>query len=562
MRVWAYTRVSTDNQMSEEGSLRTQEQRLRAAVEAQGGSARLVRVLREEGVSGKTLNRPALQELLAAVRRRELDQLVVTDVSRLSRSLLDFYELHGVLEEHDISFYSLKERFDTTTSTGRAMLKLVLVFAELEREQTAERTKTAMHHRAARGLWNGGHPPLGYESIGDGHLRPVAAEVAIVREAFAQFMELRSTRKLAVWLNEKGYRQKRYSSRRRGEKGPREFTQAVVSNLLRNRLFLGEVRNNGTWFPGQHAATVDADLFARVNELLDANAAGAKSAVATQPMEYLLTGLLRCGPCDMALTTSSSRGRGGKRHRYYRCVTTTKRATTKCPIRLEPADRLEAMVLAVVRKAATEPALVAEAVVEAERLFREEIEPAQSRLSELRGALQRIRGEGEVLLNRLLEVGMTDIGIAQTRLRALDDQQSQMARTVAREEGRLAVAETRHLDAEAVLAALQGFDAAFDALTGSEKRELLQQMLNRVVVHPDRIEIALYDGTEALLRLGAIAKTKRGRTIGERPRATLVEEDDEGKNEDKPGEDPRACPSGDKRFVYRIEWRPEQDLNL
>ena len=551
-RVWAYTRVSTDNQTSEEGSLKTQEQRLRAAIEAQGDSV-LVRVLREEGISGKSLDRPALQELLAAVRRGDVDQVVVTAIDRLSRSLIDFYELHRVLEECGVRFYSLKEKFDTNSAMGRAMLKIVLVFAELEREQTAERTRTTLYHRAVRGLWNGGHPPLGYESIGDGHIKPVPAEVAVVREAFDQFMEVRSTRKLANWLNDKGYRQKRYISRRRGDKGERPFTQPVVSHMLRNRLYIGEVRNNSQWFPGQHEAVVDDDLFTRVNELLDANAKGAKSPSEVQPLEYLLTGLARCGHCDKALTSSTHRGRNKKRHRYYRCTTTTKKAKTDCPIRLENADKLEAMVLAVVRKSATEPALVAEAVEEAERLFREEIEPAQGRLTQLRGELQRVRGECEALFNMILDRELQGSRTAQERLRALEERQGQLEATIADEEGRLAVAETRHLDAEVVLEALRGFDAAFAALTGSEKKELLQQMLDRVIVYPDRIEIALYDGTEALLRLGEITKSRKGRGKPP-PKPVLIEV--EGQNDDGPEGVPQARSRGDKRFVYRIEWLP------
>ena len=558
-RVAIYARVSTDNQMSgEEGSLATQEATLRAAAAIKFGDDATIRVFREEAASGKSLDRPALQRLLKAVERDEIDHVMVTRIDRVSRSLVDFMNLHATFEAAKVGFHSIKDSFDTSGAFGMAMLQILLVFAQLERAQTAERTSTAMQARAERGLWNGGPPPLGYDPQGAGKLEVNQAEVAVVREAFELMLTLRSTRKVTKALNDRGHRQKQFRSRRRGATGGRLFTQSVVSHLLRSRLYLGEVRNNSEWFAGRHDAILDPVLFARVQEILDANSKGNKPTTDTQPLPYLLTGLLRCGHCDLALTTASARGNGGRRHRYYRCTSTTKRAETDCPTRSFPADQLEQMVLAIVRKAATSPDIVQEAAEEAQRLFREEITPSRQRLAALRVELSRVREQQERLLDQLLESGVAASRVAKRRLQELETREDALATTAAEEEGRLAVSETAQLDHEVLLEALRTFDRVFDALSGDEQKDLLQQMLHRVVVWPDRVSIALYDGNDVLLRME-----------GKKPRAGMAAKltpvqvqngEEAGSNSSRPLVSPGDPGGVNPRFVYRVEWLPVAHL--
>ena len=180
------------------------------------------------------------------------------------------------------------------------MLKLVLVFAELEREQTADRTRIAMQARAERGLWNGGAPPLGYDSDGNGHLSINENEAAVVREAFEKMPELRSVREVARYLNSKGHRQKRYSSRREGDKGERELTNAVVEGMLKNRLYLGEVPHCGEWHKGQHEAIIDAVTFDRVQNIREDNRRGAKAPARTGPTST-------CSPAWLAARPAAAR---------------------------------------------------------------------------------------------------------------------------------------------------------------------------------------------------------------------------------------------------------------
>ncbi len=510
LRVALYTRVSTDNQLGDEGSLETQEARLRASVASRQAPHLVARVFREEGASGKNLDRPQLQEMLAAVRGGQIDVVMVTRLDRLSRSLLDFYELHRAFEARNVQFVSLNESFDTSQPIGRAMLKLVLVFAELEREQTADRTRIAMQARAERGLWNGGAPPLGYDSDGNGHLSVNEAEAAIVREAFEKMIELRSVREIARYLNAKGYRQKRYESRRQGDKGERVFSNAVAEIMLKNRLYLGEVPHCGNWHPGQHKPIVDATTFDRVQNIREDNRRGAKAPRENKPHEYLLTGLARCPACDSALTSATTTNKAGTRYFYYRCVSTSKEATSTCPIGQLPAGPLEEAVLAVVRRAASDPVLVERAINESNRIAKDLLEPARERLKVLQTELAANRTERHRLLDTLLALHGAGSETARERMAALETRGRALQQAVADEEGKLGVDETRSLSLAAIHTVLRDFDQLYPHFTPGERRELLHEIVDEVRVHPDRVEVALYDGTHASAPMEQAVRKVRG----------------------------------------------------
>ena len=544
-RVAIYTRVSTDMQASkDEGSLDTQEARLRAAVASRAGCAEVVRVFREEGESGKSLDRPELQALLAGIRAGDFDLLMVTRIDRLSRSLMDFHQVHELMKRQGVQFWSLNESFDTSTAVGRAMLKLVLVFAELEREQTAERTRHALEARAQRGLWNGGHPPLGYESEGSGHLTVNAAEAELVRLIFARYLELRSTNKLARWLNEQGHRQKRYTSRRRGETGGKPFSVAVVRGMLKNRLYLGEIEHKGQVFEGQHDAVIDQDSFDRAQEVMEGNTKQRRGPPLRTQYDYLLTGIVRCA-CGYALTTSAGNGRGGRYH-YYRCVGVGKKTEHRCEVKQVRAERADQAVLDIVSEAAKEPRLLAEAVEEANRMAREQVSPLQERVAGLRRELGEAEKLADQTLTSILSAG---VGASVTAKRVLLDAETrveQLREALARTEGELATRETEQLDLEVMVEAIRSFDVAFEHLTLSEKREFLQLMVKQVEVHKDHVVVDLYEGRQAIRFLDL---TRRG--VPGVPSAVPTSEGDR-----EQGSQTYETPGGDPGFVNESGWLP------
>ncbi len=546
VRVALYTRVSTDIQANkEEGSLDTQEARLQAAVLSRSGHHEVRQVFREEGESGKSLDRPALQRLLAGIRSKQFDLVLVTRIDRLSRSLLDFYEVYRLLEETGVQFVSLNETFDTSTAVGRAMLKLVLVFAELEREQTAERTRLAMQARAERGLWNGGHPPLGYDSGEGGHLAVNEDEATLVRLIFDRYLELRSTHTLAAWLNDHGYRQKQFHSRRKGATGGGKFTIGSVLLMLQNRLYLGEVSHKEKWFKGQHAAIVDPEVFDRVQSVVEGNAKHRRGPPLQSQHNYLLTGIARCS-CGYALTTSAGNGAGG-RYFYYRCVGVFKKVPDhKCDVRQVRAEPIEAEVMSIVREVARDPRLVDEATAEANRIASQEVNPLRERVAALRKESAASEARAHEVLGQILRGGLGESQTARQMLSELEARVQQLRQALAEAEGELATRETDQLNKETVLQALRGFDTVFDRLTPAEQREFLGLLLKRVTVSADRIEVELYEGTRAVRMLQGLRKAGRG-----------VRGPVRGEHEDC--EQKHETPDRGPGFVSDLEWLPLVD---
>ena len=223
----------------------------------------------------------------------------------------------------------------------------------------------------------------------------------------------------------------------------------------------------------------------------------------------LLRGKLRCGPCKdegYALTTSSGKGRRGKRYYYYRCVSETKKDRRKCANGLIPAAKLESGVIAVVREAARDPELVSMAIAETERIMREEMGPSRDRLVALRRDRDAAKAELDGGLRLMREGGLGDVSYFRDQMRDADKRYQQLHAAIAEEGARLSEAEGRQLDLDVAVQALRGFDLAFEHLTPAEQKEFLDLMVDEIVVYPDHIEVALYEGSRASVVVEKAAK--------------------------------------------------------
>jgi len=244
-----YVRVSTDRQAVEGESLEEQEQRLREFCKVRNWN--IVKVYCEEGKSAKDTNRPKFKELLNDIENGIIDTVIVKKLDRLSRSIIDFERIYNFFEKHNVDLVSLFENFDTTTAIGRAVIRIVMVFAQLEREQTAERTLDVLEHRAKEGLWNGGYPPLDYD-LNKGQLVVNPKEAEIVRTIFQKYLEFASYHKIAEYLNSKGYKTKEFKSRRGKKRGGREFIDTYIQRVLKNPVYIGKIQYKGVIYEGKH----------------------------------------------------------------------------------------------------------------------------------------------------------------------------------------------------------------------------------------------------------------------------------------------------------------------
>ncbi|RYE40281.1 MAG: recombinase family protein, partial [Hyphomicrobiales bacterium] len=265
-----YTRVSTDVGLDQEfNSLDAQYDASEAYIRSQAHAGwGLVKTRYDDGgFSGGSTDRPALQKLLDDVRARKIRVIVVYKVDRLTRSLADFAKLVELFDAHGVSFVSVTQQFNTTTSMGRLTLNVLLSFAQFEREVTAERIRDKILASKRKGLWVGGMVPLGY-SLSDSKLSINEDEARTVRLIFNRYLELGSVNRLVRDLKEKGLTSKVRQLSSGGTRGGIPFTQGPLFYMLRNRFYIGEVQFKGEILPGPQSPLLDRDLFEAVQAKL------------------------------------------------------------------------------------------------------------------------------------------------------------------------------------------------------------------------------------------------------------------------------------------------------
>ena len=295
--------------------------------------------------SGASLERPALQQLLADIRAGTIDIVLVYKVDRLTRSLADFAKLIELFDAHGVSFVSVTQSFNTSSSMGRLTLNVLLSFAQFERELIGERVRDKIAASKRKGIWVGGPVPLGYAAV-DKKIVVVPVEAAAVRTIFTRYLELGSVRALAEDLDRRGIRSKpRRLSDGRTIGGGR-FGVGALAHLLKNRFYIGEVVYGGDVHRGEHEPILDSALFAAVQGKLAAQAVARRCRLRGSPA--LLTGrIFDDGGSRMSPTHAN---KGGARYRYYVSqAVLQKKPRAPGPVSRVPAPDLEALVVAALR---------------------------------------------------------------------------------------------------------------------------------------------------------------------------------------------------------------------
>ncbi len=308
-KVSLYIRVSTGRQASEGDSLEEQEKELKKFCEYKNYLIHKIHI--ERGRSAKDTNRPEYQNLLSDVQAKRINAVVVKKLDRLSRSLLDFEDFMLTAQKHEVEFISLKESFDTTGAMGKAMLRVALVFAQLEREQNSERVKDVMTFRAENGYHNGGKPAYGYDSINK-ELVPHRQEKKILELIFNKFIETKSTMDVARMLNDAGYRNRHNQL----------WDCRKILHTLKNPLYIGQVTWNDKQYQGVHQPLITEKVFNQVQTIFERKGRNFFAHTHTRAM---LKGLLICGDCRAVMTTSHALNRKKQKYFYYRCTSTTNR---------------------------------------------------------------------------------------------------------------------------------------------------------------------------------------------------------------------------------------------
>jgi site-specific DNA recombinase len=343
-----YTRKSTDHNLDLEfNSLDAQREACEAYIKSQAHEGwRLFPAEFNDGAySGASLDRPALQTLLSEIQAGKIDVVVVYKVDRLTRSLADFAKLVELFDQHGVSFVSITQSFNTTTSMGRLTLNVLLSFAQFEREVIGERVRDKIGASKRKGLWVGGPVPLGYASANK-KLVVVPQEAETVREIFRQYLELGSVRLLAADLDKRGIRSKvRELSGGRTSGGGR-FGVGALSHFLKNRFYIGEIAYRGEVHSGEHEPILDRSVFDQVQERLVTNSVERQLKLKSSPS--LLTGRIfddrgnRMSP--------SHTNKDGVRYRYYVSNAIQQKRDGKVgSVSRVPASEIEELVIKAVR---------------------------------------------------------------------------------------------------------------------------------------------------------------------------------------------------------------------
>jgi site-specific DNA recombinase len=348
IRCAVYTRKSTEEGLDQDfNSLDAQREAAEAYIQSQKnlGWTLLSNHYDDGGFSGGSLDRPALQRLLQDIEAGRVDCVVVYKVDRLSRSLLDFARLVDRFDQRSVSFVSVTQQFNTTTSLGRLTLNILLSFAQFERDIIGERTRDKMSAARRKGKWVGGTPVLGYDvDPGGGRLVVNEKEARRVREIFELYRNHPSFSAVVAELERRKWRTKSWTSNGGVKHFGRPFTKASLRRLLINVIYLGKVEHKGTIYPGEHAAIVEPAVWDLINTELRRREQYSKRV----KQNALLAGLLYCASCNRPMIATYTAKRT-LRYRYYVCQTARQKGWASCLTKSVPAGMIEDSVRAQLR---------------------------------------------------------------------------------------------------------------------------------------------------------------------------------------------------------------------
>lgn len=469
MKVGIYIRVSTQEQARDGYSVGEQRERLVKYCESMDWT--VVKVYVDPGYSGATIDRPALKDMIEDSNKGLLDKIVVYKLDRLSRSQKDTLLLiEDTFLKNGTEFVSISENFDTSTPFGRAMVGILAVFAQLEREQIKERMNLGREARAKDGYYTGSNPPIGYDLV-DGILVPNDYEVVLVRDIFNRFLSGEPINTIARILDSRGL----YS--RKGIP-----TNRTVERLLKNRHYIGEVKYADSWYKGRHEAILDEETFSLAQTLLERRK---ESTTSDHHNRSYLGGLVYCRQCGARYHRQLWKKRkDGTSVPHYMCYSRSKKVKSmvkdpSCRNKSYSQDDLDRIVLDEIRKLAIEPDRVGDMIEDRKRdidnsekttIVRKEIENLTVQIGRLMD------------LYALETIGIDDI---KEKIEPLTIRRQKLERELED----LYASGTETINEEEAVEMLQGFDTIIDRGGMEEIRLLISTLIRRIEIDEEDVYI-------------------------------------------------------------------------
>jgi len=398
-----------------------------------------------------------------------------------------------IFDRHNVSFVSVTQHFDTSTSMGRLMVNILLSFAQFEREIIGERIRDKVAATRRKGKYTGGPPVLGYDVDRERKRLVVNAEEAeLVQRIFSGFVQTGSTTTLAQQLNEEGHTTKSWTTKDGKHRPGTPWDKVRIYRILNSPLYIGEVTHKGERYPGEHEPIVTRRLWDQAHSILVRNCRtrGVRTRTKTPA---LLRGLIRCAHCGCAMGPTFTKRRG-KVYRYYACIHASKHGAGSCPVGSVPAGEIERAVIEQLRAVFEAPEVVA-ATVRAAREQREaRLEEVTHQHAEATAALVTLREEAQ----RLMSGALGNSALVAGRLAELTAQVDAQERVLTQADQEMQALSSRVSEQE-VIGALSSLDPVWEELFPGEQERIVQLLVRRVEVGADGLDLELRaEGLESL----------------------------------------------------------------
>ncbi len=412
----------------------------------------------------------------------KVECVIVYKVDRLSRSLLDFAKMMEVFDQHQVSFVSVTEQFNTTSSMGRLVLNVLLSFAQFEREMISERIRDKIAATRRKGKWSGGMPLLGY-TVENTKLVVDETEAAQVRQIFELFQEYQALLPTVKELNRRSWTTKHWVTKKGEAKGGHPFTKNSLYALLTNVTYIGQIKYKDEVHAGEHAAIVTPDQFDRLQKTLLRNGHSGGRVVRNKH-GALLKGLHRCGSCQCAMSHTYT-CKGTRRYRYYLCGTAQQRGWDQCPAQSVSAGEIERFVVDRIHQIGTDPQLITETI----RHVRIQSEVGTTRLTEERTSLQHQLRTHHADLQATASLPSTTQRV--TQLANLQDHIRTTERRLTELDSELAALRANQIDESEITRLLCDFHHTWEALAPRDQPRVLELLIERIDYHGQQGQIPL-----------------------------------------------------------------------
>jgi site-specific DNA recombinase len=484
MKVALYVRVSTEEQADEGFSINGQIKTLEDYCER--NRYEVVKVYKDEGLSGKSMNRPALRELLKDCKSNLFDMVMVWKISRLARKQVDFLNIIDLLEKNNVTFFSYSENIDASTPTGKAMLQMMGSFAELERNITVENVKMGMTQRAKEGKWNGGSM-LGYTSKNK-QLVIVESEAKIVRRIFDLYINGKGYKSIANQLNHEGYKTKHNAG----------FSTNSVRTILTNPAYAGFIRFNQVedWnekrrkgknenfvlVKGEHQPIIDMDTWNKAQAIFEKKS---HKPAKTFTGHFPLTTLLRCPVCGQGMIGHRIKKNKSSNEyiRYYQCGNFHYKGSAVCKSNMVRADYAEEVLFKRIEELTSNPSLLKEIVERVNCKITTLKQPIQDRMNHIKEQLKAI----EKSITKYLSVFEKSTNPSQSvldRINALDVEKTQYLQQIKELELELSKPTIKEVSFEQIYYVLKTFSKVITKVEPEKQKDLLHSIINKITLNP------------------------------------------------------------------------------